>query len=358
MDIDDEKALNLRLPKYKQIALDLREEIFGGFLKSGCRLESVRELAARYDTTKATIQQALALLADEGLVDRRQGSGVFVKSLCSKTLAIVFDRQITDPNTTLYCSHLLAGVEKFLEGTGWNHRCYIDVSSRAAAEEFEKAVSTHRFGGLIVASRWVAEGYISELTRLGVPCIGAYPYSTLDHWIFFDYQECSLKGVCALADRGARRIALIAGEDPQGIHQEMEKGYCRGLARACRQIDDDLIQVVPMTEEDGFQAFKSLWSRPIRPDGIMVTDELITRGVIRGIISHGVKVPEELCIASQVGYVSENPFAIGVIQVQMDVVEQASRLVQMMFERLAGGSVSESRILLSPKIYNPFGEEV
>ena len=90
----------------------------------------------------------------------------------------------------------------------------------------------------------------------------------------------------------------------------------------------------------------------------MVTDELITRGVIRGIISHGVKVPEELCIASQVGYVSENPFSIGVIQVQMDVVEQASRLVQMMFERLAGGSVSESRILLSPKIYNPFGEEV
>ena len=53
---------------------------------------------------------------------------------------------------------------------------------------------------------------------------------------------------------------LDRGEDPQGIHQEMEKGYRWGLARACRQIDDDLIQVVPMTEEDYFRRSTALES--------------------------------------------------------------------------------------------------
>jgi DNA-binding LacI/PurR family transcriptional regulator len=354
MVFKNDKNLQIKLPKYKQIALSIKKSIVDGQLGHNGKLATVRELATLYNTTKATIQQALTQLANEGLIDRQQGSGIFVKVSRQKTLAVVFDRQITDPNTTMYCSQLLIEVENSLAESGWSRKCYIDVSSKTTADEFEQAVLTHRFDGLIVCSRWVAENYLPRLAKAGIPCVGAYPYQTMDRWVFFNYNECSQRGVNELVKMGAQRIALVAGHDPQGIQQEMEKGYRQGLLEAQRPMDDPMVRVVPVTEEDGFRAFNELWDQSVRPDGIIITDELICKGVIRGVISRGIKIPEELHIASQMTAMPKNPFALPVIQLQMDVAEQASKLVQMIFALSTGQPVSMPKVLLSPKIYNPF----
>lgn len=69
-------------PKYRQIADDLRRRIAEGEFLDG-RLPTERDLIAQYShTSKAqgTIRQALAVLRDEGLIESRVGSGVFVRS--------------------------------------------------------------------------------------------------------------------------------------------------------------------------------------------------------------------------------------------------------------------------------------
>ncbi|WP_260867883.1 GntR family transcriptional regulator [Streptomyces sp. SAJ15] len=70
-------------PKYRQIADDLRRRIDSGeFLPSG-KLPAERKLIEQYaETSKAqgTIRQALAVLRDEGIIESRVGSGVYVRS--------------------------------------------------------------------------------------------------------------------------------------------------------------------------------------------------------------------------------------------------------------------------------------
>ncbi|MGW4075971.1 GntR family transcriptional regulator [Streptomyces asiaticus] len=69
-------------PKYRQIADDLRRRINGGEFTEG-RLPPERELIKQYaETSKAqgTIRQALKVLREEGLVESRGGSGVYVRS--------------------------------------------------------------------------------------------------------------------------------------------------------------------------------------------------------------------------------------------------------------------------------------
>jgi DNA-binding LacI/PurR family transcriptional regulator len=342
------------VPKYLQLANAIRRDIVRGRLKAGDKLPSVRELADYYDTTKVTVSQAMDQLAREDLIEQQQGRGSFVKQTRSKTLAIVCGEQIADPNVTVYCSLLLAKAEKALSGTGWRCKSYVDVSGKESAEEFERAVAARRFDGLIVYSQWVADNCLSQLAQMGIPYVGAYPYQSMDRWVFFNSRQYALTGVVALTGMGARRIALIAGEDPQGIQQEMEEGFRQGLAAPERPTDTKMIRVVPTTEEDGFRAFNDLWSQPLHPDGIVITDELITKGVIRGLIARGVKVPEELHIASQVTIDSANPFALPVIQLQTDVTQQAAMLVQMIVDQAAGQTVSPPKVLLLPKIHNPF----
>jgi GntR family transcriptional regulator len=67
------------LPLYAQLADVLRELINGEKLGPGSRLPSEPELVARYGVSRATSAKALDVLEREGLVQREQGRGTFVR---------------------------------------------------------------------------------------------------------------------------------------------------------------------------------------------------------------------------------------------------------------------------------------
>ena len=65
---------------YLQIADMLRNAINGGTFQPGDQLPSVNELASSYDVAKMTVQKALGMLRDEGLLVSWQGRGTFVRA--------------------------------------------------------------------------------------------------------------------------------------------------------------------------------------------------------------------------------------------------------------------------------------
>jgi GntR family transcriptional regulator len=69
-------------PKYRQIADDLRRRIAAGEFSEDGRLPTERDLIGQYSSVskaQGTIRQALAVLRDEGLIESRVGSGVYVR---------------------------------------------------------------------------------------------------------------------------------------------------------------------------------------------------------------------------------------------------------------------------------------
>jgi GntR family transcriptional regulator len=67
-------------PAYQQVADVLRTAILEGRLKPGDKLPSHRKLAQQHGLAQMTVRQAISLLQAEGLVDTRQGHGVFVRT--------------------------------------------------------------------------------------------------------------------------------------------------------------------------------------------------------------------------------------------------------------------------------------
>jgi len=65
-------------PLFAQIAERLAEEIADGGLAEGERVPSMNELAAFYRINPATAAKGLNLLADDGLLEKRRGIGMFV----------------------------------------------------------------------------------------------------------------------------------------------------------------------------------------------------------------------------------------------------------------------------------------
>ncbi|MCO1659216.1 GntR family transcriptional regulator [Pseudonocardia humida] len=65
-------------PTYLQVADVLRAEIKAGRPPAGERLSSVRDLTARFDVSAATVQSALRVLRESGVIAARSTRGYFV----------------------------------------------------------------------------------------------------------------------------------------------------------------------------------------------------------------------------------------------------------------------------------------
>jgi GntR family transcriptional regulator len=70
-------------PIFEQIAFSVKEAVARGELATGQQLPSVRELAQELSVNPNTVVRAYELLAQEGVVVRRQGAGSFVTGLTS-----------------------------------------------------------------------------------------------------------------------------------------------------------------------------------------------------------------------------------------------------------------------------------
>lgn len=72
------RSAEQRQPKYLRIHGDLRDHISSGRWPPGSPLPAQRELADEFGVSLMTMRQALQLLADDGLIATRHGSGTYV----------------------------------------------------------------------------------------------------------------------------------------------------------------------------------------------------------------------------------------------------------------------------------------
>ena len=67
-----------REPLYRQLAAIIREQIQSGQIPPRRAVPSKRMLRQQYGISARTVDAAMTLLRDEGLVEREQGKGLFV----------------------------------------------------------------------------------------------------------------------------------------------------------------------------------------------------------------------------------------------------------------------------------------
>ena len=75
-------------PPYQQVANALRAAILTRKFSPGDKLPSQQQLSTHYGVARMTIQQALRILREEGLILSRSGSGVFVRERTERPVGL------------------------------------------------------------------------------------------------------------------------------------------------------------------------------------------------------------------------------------------------------------------------------
>lgn len=106
------------VPAYLRIAGDLRARIVAGELAPGVKLPSETELMHEYEVSRTVAIWAFAVLRHEGLVERRRGSGTYVRDVTR----IVRRGATRDQRGTGPTSPLVRDVTAAGHNATWDHR--------------------------------------------------------------------------------------------------------------------------------------------------------------------------------------------------------------------------------------------
>lgn len=211
--------------KYVQLASALRTDIRSGLFQSTGKLPTEMQLATQYQVSRQTVRQALALLAQEGLIEKRQGSG-----------SRIFDSavQMSGSNIAIVTSYindyifpaLLQNVQSELDRNHFSTLVYSTGNQISREREILKTLLERPVRGLLVEGVKTALpnpnlDLYRRIQNMGIPIVflhGSYP--SLDAVCISDDNESGgYQAVEYLVSKGHTRIGgIFKSDDIQG-HQ-------------------------------------------------------------------------------------------------------------------------------------------
>ncbi|MFZ0530038.1 MAG: LacI family DNA-binding transcriptional regulator [Propionicimonas sp.] len=102
--------------------------------------------------------------------------------------------------------------------------------------------------------------------------------------------------VSHLIDHGRRRIALIIGDKGFGDPDPRSRGW-RLAHRAAGQLEGPMV-TVPFTREGGYAGGIALLDADLGIDAVFASSDLQAIGLVRALHERGVRIPEDIAVAS------------------------------------------------------------
>lgn len=292
--------------KYEQLVAWFREALAEGRLNPGERLPSEYQFGERFGVSRQTVRHALDVLAGEGLIVRRQGSGSYVREVSWKhseersgqvaVMSTFVDAYIFPP--------VLKGIEAALAEAGCVMQLYFTGNRISREREIlAQLLESRQIDGLIVEpSKSALPNPNLELYRrmqaLKVPILffnSSYPELGLP-MVAMDDEQIGLKAVRYLLGRGHRRIgAVFKCDDGQGKKRYL--GYAQGLLSAGLALDNHRVFWVDSLMMEEPEAWVDYMLRRMKDCTALLcyNDELAYRLAER-LAQRGVRVPEELSL--------------------------------------------------------------
>lgn len=203
-----------RQPKYQRLQTQLAALIHDGTIRPGGKLPTERALMAQYEVSLATVSRAIKELERQGLVQRRWGSGTYVKQTqATRTLAVTFDNcyQVNHP----FMRPMLQGIEQEARRLGWQLQLF-PVSKHRLFDggPLEQMINEGMIHGVIGCSPILVKE-IEKLTAVNLPFVSIYHAHQgpgVSH-VMFDMDHVTTTVLDHLAGLGHESIALIVGQE-------------------------------------------------------------------------------------------------------------------------------------------------
>ena len=296
-------------PKYLRVADILRREIAEGVFQDGQVLMTEEELRCRFGVSRQTVRQAIAQLEDDGLVDRRRGSGTYVRHGPRKRQGLLHVGVLTSYITDYISPNILSGIETVMN----QHGVVMNLSATLNDPRMEKNILARmtdgQVDGLIVEPCRSAEGTPNadcyrHLAERNVPVIfmnAYYPELKGMPHVIMDDAGGGRAAAAEILKRGYRKPGCVfKTDDMQGA--ERGRGFLEEMKEQGMEIPEE--NILFFTTEDRMDLFDTPAGRrfleqaenPETMDSVACYNDIFAVRLMEAMRKRGNRKPRELGI--------------------------------------------------------------
>ena len=297
--------------KYKSLADRILEEIRQQEWKAGRRLPTEAELSQRFGVSRQTVRRALQLLAEEGVVQSRQGSGTYATGLAraSQTRQVAVISSFLDD---YIFPTILHDAQSVFAAEGYSTLIFATENQISREREILQQLLAQPVGGILVEGSKTAlpnpnSDLYQQLRGTGVPMVFLHrAYAELPGipCVSDDNYGGGYKLAQYLIDKGHRRIGGIFKSDdvqgPQRYHGSVSAIRDQGLMisdrRFCWYDTQDRLEM--MEQQGGALLRRFLTERLDDVSAVICYNDEVAFHLIRELLAMGRRVPEDMAVVS------------------------------------------------------------
>lgn len=330
------------IPRFYQLAEILEKKVVHNKSYKGEMLPPIERLAAEYDVSKVTVNKAIKILTDKGLLYGEVGRGTYIrknharkKKRIEKVVLVA-----NEPEKALKFNYFIQSVSHSVEqqcaknGIGFEFLAVEDSNDRK--NYLENHLKDTSRGYVFVNRSADTEWLWSELDQAKIPYASILTAGTVDwpnHVQQVAIDEVNATRLCLrhLIKLGHRDIAYIGrhGEGAYRAHLVRYHAMVKTFKRYNIPLREELIVDIPMHEQDtrinGYKATSKLLARKEPFTALFAINDFVAAGAILCLKDHGIKVPEEVSVVGHDDDPYSSHFAPPLTTVRMDYGELGRR---------------------------------
>jgi LacI family transcriptional regulator len=161
-------------------------------------------------------------------------------------------------------------------------------------------------------------------------------------------KQGAIDAIAHLARIGHKKIAFVSGPLNVSNARARRQGYCKALEERGLEYDPNLTFEGDYRIESGHRAGHALL--PQRPDAVLVTNYLMTIGLMSAAEEIGLRCPEDFALVSFDDYPWSGCFRPRLTTVELPKYELGDTAVRLLLERIQGKRSTIQTINLAPQL--------
>jgi DNA-binding LacI/PurR family transcriptional regulator len=356
------------MAKFDQACAQLSQMAYA--LGADARMPTFANLCEQTGVSKATLDAALGQLEAQGIVMRRQGSGIFVGSTVKRGIALVCAPHFSgEPHLRDFWDLIVREARRRVAGSPYNltfHFSSIETETATDGPLLHPSlvddIAVGRVqGALMVGVPWQASDWMRKQGVAVVEFSGPGPVS-----VNMEAADVAKVGVEALVARGCQRIALWSemwkepGRDQRERSRKEAKGFQNTLAAHGLKLHKEWLRPAA-SEANGRPSYEmardwvsEIFGAPRKqwPDGLLIANDILTRDVMAALQKLDIVPNQDIIIASHAN--TDSPvlqaYEDDLILVEYDTAEIVQTMFRHLETLLRGEQVENPRTLIVPKV--------
>jgi len=353
--------------KHREISRQLLAEIAVGKYSASGRLPSEPQLVKRFGVSRQTVARALRDLVAEGLIERRAGSGTYVRrqtgpAAKTRQFALLIPTLGRFEIFGIICGEIASLARAQDYGVLWGDSAQPNLDDNMSAERalaLSEQFIAQRVSGVFFAPFDLTRETIEVNHRIAERFNQAgIPVVLLDRDLVPFPQRSNLDlvatdniaGGSLLAEHllklGCRRLAFVAAPNYPSTVQARIAGVREALVRQQIEVPPDWIHIGAVADVK----FRRRLTSGRRWDAAICLNDLTAAQLIRELESDGIRVPRDLRVVGFDDEKQATPPATSLTTIHQPCREIAITAFRAMMERMTEPTVPARSLLLAPHL--------